>query len=307
MSLLRGLSHSARKLMDAAYAKDTKDRYSRAVTEFLDWSGLDLPTRDSALDRRLANFFGYLYSHYNGRRRQTAVNALHGLIRNLPHLKPTHKLPYSRRCLRAWLKKCPPKTKPPMSRELMFTFSAQMASHGWFESMVLLLLMYDGWLRIGEALHLKVKHYQRVGVFFKDTKTGHNQSVDLRSESTVFFLDLLVDVFDLSRNDYIFSISAPQFNAHLKQVCAECKVPKYTSHTARHGAATEDFSLGIPVPNIMVRGRWKSLKSCKTYLQTARALQIRRHLPHQILTIGQAIGDHTTLLLSSYFLDSFNR
>jgi hypothetical protein len=45
----------------------------------------------------------------------------------------------------------------------------------------------------------------------------------------------------------------------------------FTPHSFRHGGATADLQAGVPLDQVVLRGRWASLKSARRYLQTALA------------------------------------
>ncbi len=56
----------------------------------------------------------------------------------------------------------------------------------------------------------------------------------------------------------------------------------YTPHSLRHGSATHDFCNGIEIETILIRGRWVSAKSARTYIQSGRSLAIQTNLPQSL-------------------------
>ena len=64
----------------------------------------------------------------------------------------------------------------------------------------------------------------------------------------------------------------------------------YVPHSFRHGGATHAYLSGSTVEQIKIRGRWKSLDSLNTYIQTARALFIDLDIPKQYNDLGHLLS-----------------
>jgi len=62
--------------------------------------------------------------------------------------------------------------------------------------------------------------------------------------------------------------------------------PEYVPHSLRHGGATRMFLQRAPMQDIMERGRWESAKSCRTYLQTMKALLLSMEVPPAVYDAG---------------------
>ena len=53
----------------------------------------------------------------------------------------------------------------------------------------------------------------------------------------------------------------------------------FTLHSLRHGGATRDYLGGVALNDIMVKGRWVSLSSCRRYLNAGQGLLLRVRIP----------------------------
>ena len=56
----------------------------------------------------------------------------------------------------------------------------------------------------------------------------------------------------------------------------------FTPHSLRHGGATRDYMLGVPMADIVVRGRWAQSKTASRYIQQGRALLVKLDLPKKL-------------------------
>jgi hypothetical protein len=54
----------------------------------------------------------------------------------------------------------------------------------------------------------------------------------------------------------------------------------------------------MSVEDIMLRGRWKALESCKRYIQTARALLVSQTIPPRLNELGLALSSDLTQVLT---------
>ena len=71
----------------------------------------------------------------------------------------------------------------------------------------------------------------------------------------------------------LFPGGSSKFRKEFKRACSELGLSsKYVPHSLRHGGATRLHLQGVRVEDIMVRGRWASSKSGRTYIQSSRAV-----------------------------------
>lgn len=68
----------------------------------------------------------------------------------------------------------------------------------------------------------------------------------------------------------------------------------FTLHSLRHGGATHDSLNGVPIANIIKKGRWSDPRSAAVYLQTGRALFLSVDVPpataSRLTVYGRAIS-----------------
>ena len=60
-------------------------------------------------------------------------------------------------------------------------------------------------------------------------------------------------------------------------------------HSLRHGGATADFLRGMPIEDIVARGRWQLSATAKRYIQVGRSLLLGHTVPTGIMTLGSAL------------------
>ena len=72
----------------------------------------------------------------------------------------------------------------------------------------------------------------------------------------------------------------------------------YVPHSLRHGGATADFLLTGSIERVQFRGRWKSMESVRTYVQTARALLAAQNVPSAVHALGTQLSGALALVLS---------
>jgi len=62
----------------------------------------------------------------------------------------------------------------------------------------------------------------------------------------------------------------------------------FTFHSLRHGGATQDCMDGVPISDIMRRGRWRSQRTCELYCQSGRAILATLEAPQELLRASVA-------------------
>jgi integrase len=129
-------------------------------------------------------------------------------------------------------------------------------------------------------------------------KTGINQRVVLREPDVERLLQLYVRTVGPLRRAYIFP-SDGLLRAHFLRSCSELKLDqRFVFHSLRHGHATSDHLAGASMKDIMIRGRWKSLDSARTYVQAGAAIAMGCHIPRIVAETGLRISND----LYNYFI-----
>ena len=118
------------------------------------------------------------------------------------------------------------------------------------------------------------------------------------------------DVADLVRavvratqpGQFLFAFSADSFRRVFKDTCADLGLSSdYVPHSLRHGAATRDHIRGVPLEEILRRGRWASTKSARHYVQSGRAVLLVTEVPRRVLRAGWVLSRYIPSIFSFSF------
>ena len=92
-------------------------------------------------------------------------------------------------------------------------------------------------------------------------------------------------------NGKVFGFSDQVYRGHFKRACADLRLPVgYVPHSLRHGGATHDHLTGMGLEDILMRGRWASVKSARHYVQSGRALLLDSKVPADIAVLARQIS-----------------
>lgn len=94
-------------------------------------------------------------------------------------------------------------------------------------------------------------------------------------------------------NPLVFAFSPDYLRRLMRNACIQLGVghTPYVPHSLRHGGATADFLKTGSIERVQFRGRWKSMESLRTYVQTARALLAAQDVPVALNIHGMRISD----------------
>lgn len=283
-----------RHLIDAAHAASTRKAYSSAVLQFVTWLSTNGHSAHSLdeLDDLLCDWAHELFEANDGIGRSKVVACLQGLVRYLPAVR--HEMLRTRMALVGWLKLRPTVSYPPLPWPVTCVMAARAVHLGCPRFALALLLGFDCLLRLGELLNIRwrdvadsrstaVVHsgFHGVAIALPRTKTGRNQWVVVEHPQLVNILRrLLASAPRASADDRVFPWSQHVFRRGFKRLCADLRLPvPYVPHSLRHGGATRLFLLGWNMEQILLRGRWASTKSARTYIQTGNALLQAQTIP----------------------------
>lgn len=275
------------ELLVASYSKTTKRLYSNAVALFLNKYGLELHQISlipiTYLDHLLSRYFLYLFN--SGVGKAVPSQTLCGLDMYIPGIKQF--LPYSRRALRGYQSLKPSSSRPPMPWTVCLVIAFWLARKGKTSMAIAVLVSFDCYLRIGEMLQLTkadvaMNHDPRLGlssnesrvhIHIRKAKTGILQGCEIKNMQIQSLVLTLVAALP-SNDSRVFQFSQSTYNKWLAKACAAIGVYHYTHHCLRHGGATRDYLNGVPIKDIMVRGRWAATKSAVHYIQAGRQLMM---------------------------------
>lgn len=300
-------------LIKAAYAPSTLQAYSTSFNLFLSWcrdQGEDPQTWDQ-LDSCFVDWLHDLYIDMGatGSGKSIAVKARQGLLLQLPQAK--EHLRQTAIAIKGWNKIAPTSSYPPLSWDLACVIAVRMVLTGNLRAAVGVLLAFDCYLRVGELCELKrediadVKDSRldskvpaRMHLRLRHTKTGPNKWVYVEDQAVAQMVRLLLDNTKPGR--YLLPYSTDQFRQLFKSTCAQLGLSsKYVPHSLRHGGATRDFMRGVKVEDIMLRGRWASSKSARTYIQSGPALLLATKVPADVAQLGRLFASDLVFSLSA--------
>jgi integrase len=288
-------------LLEAGYRPDTVKRYKRAVLKFITWCATTKQDAENydELDETLADYLQNMYEENEGKGKQLAKETLYGIYMYMP--RASDKLFVSQRIVTRWCKGRPATSYPPLTWELAVVIAVQMVRNGYHRYGVATLLGFDCLLRVGEltalcARDISVPGDARMGVEYHQTavaiwnaKTGKNQSVEIQNRAVKKLVLALVS--RTKPNTKLFPGGPAAYRKVFKAVCAELGLsPKYVPHSLRHGGATRLHLLKVPLEDIMMRGRWASAKSARTYIQSGRAMLMHMSAPKAITDVAAVLA-----------------
>jgi integrase len=280
-------------LLEFGYRPQTVVRYKKAVNRFIEWCSTtkqDARNYDE-FDDLLADYLQNMYEEKQGKGKQLAKETLYGIYMYMP--RANDKLYVSNRLVNRWCRGQPPESYPPLTWELTVAIAVQMVRNGYYRYGVATLVAFDCLLRIGEFTNLCARdisvpgdvrmgsEYRMTTVAIWNAKTGRNQSVEVLNADVRKLLLMLVA--QTKSKAKLFPGGAAAYRLVFKKICAELGLnPKYVPHSLRHGGATRLHLQKWSLEDIMLRGRWKSATSARTYIQSGRAMLMHMKAPKKI-------------------------
>ena len=298
-------------LQDLALAPSSLKAYTKQLQSFLIHSRLSRKQLYNLsalrLDRALALYIQHCYD--SSIPFQYDAHALHAVIFHRLDLKP--KLHQARACLKGWERVKKAQSHPPLTWELTCVIASTLARSGYHGPAIGMLLGFDC---VSELTHLRrqdivMPHDARMGradtgmaVILKHTKTGKNQSVTIQRLEVAQLLCSWVRGLPRTVGPcgLVFNFSPQWFGRLIRNACVELglgHIP-YVPHSLRHGGATADFLSKGSVEYVHFRGRWKSIESLRTYIQTARALLAAQNVPPRLNTLGLLLSDDIAAVIT---------
>ena len=216
-----------------------------------------------------------------------------------------HALPVSQRVLAGWDKRHPPTQNTPCPYELVLALAEHFLLQDELEGAVVVLFAADTYLRVSELLgltppNLSLPSKLRSGaVSLPSSKGGRNQSVTIRSPIVISLLKEHLRRRS-AREQLVFSLTPVAFNNLLKRALLSLGIDpavRITAHSLRHGGATHDYMSGVPMGDIVQRGRWKDPRTAQIYIQSAQSLLLATRLPRPVLSRARALAANPSLLL----------
>lgn len=301
--------HQRLPLEDSSLAPATFKAYTKQLQNFFTYASLDMTkfyaVPPSILDSMLAHFIQHSYD--NEQPFTYASHALHAVIFFRQELKHSG-LYRARACIRGWEKKKQVVSHPPLTWELAIVIAVTLSNSGYHAPAVGMLLAFDCYLRVGELTRLRRKDvvmpndprmgraHSRMALRLRYTKTGQNQSVDIQRPEIARLVAAWVRHLPptVGPSDRVFDFSPQWLGRLMRNACIQLGIGHipYVPHSLRHGGATTDYLVKGSVEYVHHRGRWKSLESLRTYVQTAQALLTAQNVPSRLNDLGQLLAEH---------------
>jgi integrase len=182
-------------LTTSAFASSTVTAYLTAVTRFRSYCPHQgRHSSVSQLDRCVEDYICDLFLFYLGRNRQLAVNTVYGLYMQQPVLRD--RLKGSEGLLRGWQRAAPSVQHPPLTWPITVAIARTMAANGYPVCALATLVAFDGLLRVGELVSVRVSdvslpHDSRRGSSSATLRTSSSSSTSsthpsLRRSSSAF-------------------------------------------------------------------------------------------------------------------------
>lgn len=291
--------HISSTLRSSIVVPSTLDVYESAVDSFLQFCSYHSlsGTTSHEVDYYLSQYMESLYQNSIPNGKQHAANTLFGVIRRCPQYKLS--FPLSRQSLKGYQKLIQSVSHTPLTYYTCVAMAAVMSKSGYLHRAIALLLMFHCYLRVGEMESLLISdialpEQNRFGsntilsaLRIGKAKTGRNQTVSITDTHIHILLQSIIN--NRSPSDRLFSFSASSFTRTFHQSLATLGLSNmFVPHSCRHGGATHDHIQGINIEQIMLRGRWKSNESARTYIQSLRAVMLTVDIPTHIHTMGES-------------------
>lgn len=302
-------SSNSRFLIEASLSDNTLIKYKRGVKKFITWCD-EHEYSDSIhtmhqLDDIMTEYFHYLYEANDGKGKSLASDTLYGLIKFMPQCD--QQLPTAKMSLVGWTKLQPAESYPPLTWDLTVLIAVQMVRQGQVRYGVATLLAFDCFLRVGELVGLRKadvadvndqrlgSEYSGTSLRLRKTKTGPNQWVQVMDQEVVQLLRCVLETTSRG-SDALFPFTAARYRSVFKDTCAQLGLShRYVPHSLRHGGATRWHLLGHSIEEVLMRGRWSSIKSARRYVQSGRALLLT-------MAVSESIGDKAKLFATNLLL-----
>ena len=277
-----------RGLLESSVGPATLKSYRTALASFLAWlqeEGVVRVQGFAALDDLLIDYFEHILVSLGRKGKHHAVNARSAILLFLPNAR--WSLNGSARALKGWARLQPSKQRPPMPWELATLIVDHFRKSKLHDYEWVFRACFEGYLRLSEAIGAKVEDLDvsgREGVLaLPKSKTGLNQSVIIHRGDWLELTRQLLDRPSSHRRSLV-NVSAHKFRRALQSTLKKLGVKRvhFTPHSLRHGGATRDFMLGVPIADIVLRGRWAQAKTASRYIQQGRALLVKLSLPKQL-------------------------
>lgn len=253
-------------------------------TQYLSETRTTWPCTPAAFDLAMSEYLEVLWDE--GTPKTDATYSLAALQYYVPQLKK--QLPRSWKLKATWDRLELPCQAIPLDLDLLYSFVGYFARSGEDAMALACLLGFNGLLRTGELLKLRVGDCHKVKntyvLILQETKATARKL--LQDESVTIFDPLVIKVIHTLcqgklPGDFLIGLSPAQFRTkwnHMKNRL-ELQAFRFLPYSLRRGGATWFFRHTGSFSQTLVRGRWQHLKTCKLYIAEAQTALASLALP----------------------------
>ncbi|CAK9009883.1 Ankyrin-1 [Durusdinium trenchii] len=230
-----------------------------------------------------------------------ATKTLAAVVDSVPECTQKGSLPRSRRCLQGWNRLDPGATRPPIPWELVAAIVNYMLARQQINEGLLVLLMFDAYLRPGEAISLHrqdlVEPTVQHPVFclnLNPSERGASSKMGLSDETIVLdgketpWMGLLLRRhLETHKSQKLFPIEYRQLKDAWQKALVGVQLSNKhcVLYQLRHSGPSHDrMTKARSLVEIKKRGRWLSDSSVRRYEAAARLNQEFQKLPRAVQT-----------------------
>lgn len=226
---------------------------------------------------------------------QKATHTLSSLMHAYPNSKG--QWPLGARALKGFRKKKPPGERDPLPFVLMGAIIVFLASQGLYNVALAVWLHFDCLMRTEELCTLTVMNIvfsfvggkKRAAILLGKTKNRKLKEGCVVEHSVL--VDLLEELVQGKDGDeLVFGIDRDEYLGYFHQACMQMlgDSNEWVPHCLRHGGASwliQDKSWSVE--NIVIRGRWAYISSCRRYTKGHRIVKVLSDAPRRAVRIGK--------------------
>jgi len=274
--------------------------YQRALRHFFQWLEDEeepIPQTYRLLDSKLAQYLEHLWMddcHIT-----YAGHTLSAFRRFYPQVR--YKIPLARQYFVNWKSIHVSRQAVPMPADVVLAIAGVAVSCHRESFAAAILLAYAAFLRTGEIIQLAPHRIavdpqlRFVILSLPATKTSKQKDESVSIEDVNLAI-LVQHVLTLCTTETLLNVSANQFRAMLKLFCSFLNLEPcgFSGYSLRRGGASHAFASGQTFDQLLVKGRWQSVKTARVYLDSGRAQLIQMRLPSESVCKVQQFSSRIT-------------
>lgn len=261
--------------------------YKRALHNFFTWleeEEIPLPSKYRVLDLLVAQYLEHLW--LDDAHLTYAGHTLSAFRRFYPQLR--FRLPTAKQYFANWKSAHVCKQAVPMPAEVVMAIAGLALEVQEVRFAAAILVGFLTFMRTGEIVNLRMQDIAlfpaegKIILALPSTKTSKKQM-----ESVVVadpqVCALLSEIQRFDAQGSLASCTPNMFRAKLARLCNHLHLAPcgFSAYSIRRGGASFAFASGEPFDQLLLRGRWQSVKTARIYLDTGRASLIQLTLPLQ--------------------------